>query len=44
MRRVLADPALAAQLRRGALLRAPEYSIERTAERTLTVYERVLAR
>ncbi|MGH7621424.1 MAG: glycosyltransferase [Gemmatimonadaceae bacterium] len=44
MRRVLTDPALAAQLRRGALARAPEYSIERTAERTLMVYERVLAR
>jgi glycosyltransferase involved in cell wall biosynthesis len=44
MRRVLTDPALAAQLRRGALVRALEYSIERTAERTLTVYERVLAR
>jgi len=44
MRRVLTDAALAAQLRRGALVRAPEYSIERTAERTLMVYERVLAR
>ena len=44
MRRVLTDSSLAAQLRRGALARAPEYSIEHTAERTLTVYERVLAR
>jgi glycosyltransferase involved in cell wall biosynthesis len=44
MRRVLTDGVLAAALRRGALERAPEYSIERTAERTLTVYERVLAR
>ena len=43
MRRVLTDPELAATLRRGALARAPEYSIEHTAERTLMVYERVLA-
>jgi glycosyltransferase involved in cell wall biosynthesis len=44
MRRVLVDRTLAAALRHRALERAPEYSIERTAERTLTVYERVLAR
>ena len=42
--RVLTEPALAATLRRNGLLRAPEFSIARTAERTLMVYERVLAR
>jgi glycosyltransferase involved in cell wall biosynthesis len=43
MVRVLRDADLAAALRRNELARAPEYSIERTAERTLRVYERVLA-
>ena len=42
--RVLADPELAAALRDAALVRAREYSIERTTERTLMVYERVLER
>jgi len=42
--RVLADTQLAAALRGAALVRAREYSIERTAERTLMVYERVLGR
>lgn len=42
--RVLDDRALAAALRAAALVRVREYSIERTAERTLMVYERVLGR
>jgi len=42
--RLLADRELAVALRETALVRAREYSIERTTERTLTVYERVLGR
>ena len=40
--RLLADRELAVALRETALVRAREYSIERTTERTLMVYERVL--
>ena len=40
--RVLDEPQLAVTLRQGGLARAPEYSIERTVERTITVYERIL--
>lgn len=43
MRRVLADPALAAHLRERGLARARQFSWERTARETLAVYERVLA-
>ncbi len=41
--RLLTEPALAARLAEGARLRAAEFSVERTAERTLAVYRRVLA-
>ena len=40
--RVLGDPALAKRLADGGRAEAPNYSIDRTAERTLAVYERVL--
>jgi glycosyltransferase involved in cell wall biosynthesis len=40
--RVLRDPSLAARRSRGARERAAEFSVERTPERTLAVYERVL--
>jgi glycosyltransferase involved in cell wall biosynthesis len=39
---VLRDASLAARLSRGARERAAEFSVERTTERTLAVYERVL--
>jgi glycosyltransferase involved in cell wall biosynthesis len=42
--RLLLDTGLAARLRAGALRRAADFSVERTAERTLAVYARVLAR
>lgn len=41
--RVLTDGALAARLSSGGRARALEFSIERTAERTLAVFRRVLA-
>ena len=40
--RLLTDRGLAARLAAGARGRAAEFSVERTAERTLTVYRRVL--
>ena len=40
--RLIEDPALAARLGEGARHRAAEFSVERTAARTLEVYERVL--
>ncbi len=43
MRRVLAEPALAADMRRRGLQRASQFSWERTARQTLAVYEQVLA-
>jgi len=42
--RLITDSALAARLKDGALRRAAEFSVERTAERTLAVYARVLGR
>lgn len=42
MRRILEDPALAADLRRRGLARAAEFSWERTARETIAVYEKVL--
>ena len=42
--RAATDRALAERLAAGARRRAAEFSVERTAERTLAVYERVLAR
>ncbi|MFL5575251.1 MAG: glycosyltransferase family 4 protein [Gemmatimonadaceae bacterium] len=41
--RLLTDRALAARLAAGARRRAAEFSVERTAERTLAVYRRVLS-
>ncbi len=41
--RILLDPALAAQLSAAALGRARLFSIDRTVERTIAVYERILA-
>jgi glycosyltransferase involved in cell wall biosynthesis len=41
---LLTDPALAGRLARAGPARAREFSVERTAERTLAVYRRVLAR
>ena len=41
---LLTDAGMAARLAEGARRRAAEFSVERTAERTLAVYERVLAR
>jgi glycosyltransferase involved in cell wall biosynthesis len=41
IRRVLADPALAAEMRRQGLLRAREFSWERSVRRTLEVYRKV---
>jgi glycosyltransferase involved in cell wall biosynthesis len=41
MRRVLTDPALAAEMRRKGLLRAREFSWERSVRRTLAVYQKV---
>ena len=41
--RILRDPALTAQLIAGGREQARQFSIERTAERTAAVYERVLA-
>jgi glycosyltransferase involved in cell wall biosynthesis len=41
--RALTDAPLRARLAAGARARAAEFSVERTAERTLAVYERVLA-
>ena len=41
MRRVLTDPALAAEMRRQGLLRAREFSWERSVKRTLEVYQKV---
>ena len=43
MRRVIADPALAADLRRRGLARAREFSWARSVERTLEVYRSVCA-
>ncbi|MGH7718998.1 MAG: glycosyltransferase family 4 protein, partial [Gemmatimonadaceae bacterium] len=40
---VLSDSSLARQLSRGARRRAEDYSIDRTVDRTLEVYRRVLA-
>ena len=40
--RALTDDALAARLAAGARARAREFSVERTTERTIAVYERVL--
>lgn len=40
--RLLTDRALAARLAAGARARAAEFSVQRTAERTLAVYRRVL--
>lgn len=40
--RILGDPALAARLAAAGPARAAEFSMERTAERTLDVYRRVL--
>ena len=40
--RLFTDRALAARLSAGARQRASEFSVERTAERTLGVYRRVL--
>lgn len=42
--RVVSEPGLAARLSEGARARAAEFSVERTTERTLAVYRRVLAR
>jgi glycosyltransferase involved in cell wall biosynthesis len=44
MRRVLDDPALAAELRRRGLQRAREFSWERSVEKTLRVYRDVAGR
>lgn len=41
--RILRDPALAAQLVTGGRVQARQFSIERTAERTAAVYQRLLA-
>jgi glycosyltransferase involved in cell wall biosynthesis len=41
--RILLDPALAAHLGAGARARAAEFSVDRTVERTLAVYEEVLS-
>jgi hypothetical protein len=38
------DPALAARLAAGARARAADFSVDRTVERTLAVYEEVLGR
>jgi glycosyltransferase involved in cell wall biosynthesis len=43
MRRILADEALAADLRARGLARAAQFSWERTARETIAVYEQVLA-
>jgi glycosyltransferase involved in cell wall biosynthesis len=42
MRRILSDPALAADLRARGLERAQQFSWERTAQETLAVYKHVL--
>ena len=42
--RILTDPSLAARLAAAGPARAAEFSMERTAERTLDVYRRVLSR
>ncbi len=42
--RLLSDPALARRFGEAGRLRAREFSVERTAERTAEVYERVLRR
>lgn len=44
IRAILADPALAERLRRGALETARQYSWDGVAERTLDVYDRLLRR
>ncbi|HEX4681728.1 MAG TPA: glycosyltransferase family 4 protein [Gemmatimonadaceae bacterium] len=41
--RLLTDRALAERLGAAARLRAPEFSVERMTERTIAIYERVLA-
>jgi glycosyltransferase involved in cell wall biosynthesis len=41
IRRVLSDPALAADMRRRGLIRAREFSWERSVARTLEVYQKV---
>src|SRR3954471_10791062 len=41
MRRALTDPALAAEMRQRGLLRAREFSWERSVRRTLEVYQKV---
>jgi glycosyltransferase involved in cell wall biosynthesis len=41
--RVLLDPQLAARLSAGALARAPNFSIEKTVDRTMAVYRELLA-
>ena len=43
MRRILADPELAQDLRERGLARAAQFSWERTARETIAVYEKVLA-
>ena len=39
---VLTDPVLAARLAAGAAARAPEFAIERSVQRTIAVFQRVL--
>lgn len=41
--RILHDPVLAARLSDGACARAREFTIDRTVERTIAIYERLLA-
>ena len=41
--RLIQDSSLAARLRAGSRERAAEFSVERMADRTIVVYERVLA-
>jgi len=41
IRRVLTDPALAAEMRQRGLMRAREFSWERSVRRTLEVYQKV---
>ena len=40
--RLFADPALAARLAAAGLARAPDFSIERTVDGTMAVYQRLL--